>query len=108
MAEKENRESSYRRGYDTTWERARKMYLSEHPLCENSEAAKKIKIASLVHHIKPVEDYPELRLDPENFMSLCRDCHEIEHERKAGKINVDQDGFPLDPEHNWNQEKKIG
>lgn len=103
MEAQEKRESSYRRGYDTTWERARKMHLAEHPLCVDCEAAKKIRIASVVHHIKPVDDYPELRLDPTNFRSLCRDCHEIEHGRKAGKLNIGPDGFPLDPDHDWNK-----
>jgi predicted HNH restriction endonuclease len=44
----------------------------------------KIAIATLVHHKKPVDEYPELRLEPTNFLGLCRDCHEIIEGRKRG------------------------
>lgn len=67
------------RGYDTTWEKIRRMYLRRHPLCERCVG---LTPATMVHHIKPVAKYPELRLDPDNFMALCRDCHEIEEGRK--------------------------
>jgi 5-methylcytosine-specific restriction protein A len=39
--------------------------------------------ATVVHHIQPVEDRPDLRLEPGNLMPLCRDCHEREHGRKS-------------------------
>jgi len=31
------------------------------------------------HHIKPWKDYPELRYDLDNGMTLCRDCHAKKH-----------------------------
>jgi len=31
------------------------------------------------HHIKPFIDFPELRLDVSNGITLCPDCHEHEH-----------------------------
>lgn len=30
---------------------------------------------SELHHIKPISLYPELKLDPENLMLLCHECH---------------------------------
>jgi len=35
--------------------------------------------AVCVHHIKPVEEYPELLLDESNCIPLCQDCHNLIH-----------------------------
>lgn len=32
-----------------------------------------------VHHIKPQSTHPELAKDPENMITLCRQCHNLEH-----------------------------
>ena len=37
--------------------------------------------ANVVHHKKPVETHPELRLDHSNFQSMAHDCHEVEEGR---------------------------
>ena len=34
------------------------------------------KLAAEVHHIKELVDFPELALDDDNLISLCRECHE--------------------------------
>ena len=82
----DNRPSAAERGYDATWNRLRKEKLAENPLCEVCEAKGLITPATEVHHIKPVRDYPELRLDMNNLMSTCTPCHdEIEPQRKWGK-----------------------
>lgn len=39
------------------------------------------KIALVVDHIKPLEDYPELALDPDNLETLCVSCHNKKHGR---------------------------
>ena len=41
--------------------------------------------ATIVHHIKSLEDYPELRFDPNNLMSVCMDCHNKLHPEKGGR-----------------------
>lgn len=68
------------RGYDAQWSKARKAYLKRHPLCEQCESNSKITPAVLVHHIKPI-DQGGARLDPNNFMALCRPHHEKIHGR---------------------------
>lgn len=39
------------------------------------------------HHIKPVKDYPDLKLEPNNIRLLCPECHIIEeNEDKPKKV----------------------
>lgn len=45
--------------------------------CKDCKTAKKLHI----HHIKPYLRYEELRLDVDNGMTLCRDCHIKAHKR---------------------------
>lgn len=39
-------------------------------------------LATLVHHIKPRKEYPELELVLENLVSLCDRCHDEAHPEK--------------------------
>lgn len=48
---------------------------------EYSNSAKRKKIALVVDHIKELEHYPELALDPDNLETLCVRCHNIKHGR---------------------------
>ena len=69
------RRSEYRgtrkeRGYDEDWLRLRSRYLAAKPTCNDCR-----RLATEVHHIKPIRDYPELRLVWENLMGLCKSCH---------------------------------
>ena len=45
-----------------------------------------INRATCVHHIKELEDYPELALDSDNLMSLCDRCHNARHGRTTDKL----------------------
>jgi 5-methylcytosine-specific restriction endonuclease McrA len=36
-----------------------------------------------VHHIRGWADHPELRLDPDNLMLLCRGCHIDAHRKEV-------------------------
>ncbi|WP_460688207.1 HNH endonuclease signature motif containing protein [Mycolicibacterium hippocampi] len=62
-------------GVTSTWRyrKLRKFYLDGHPQCERSECPYP---ATEADHIKPVHQYPDLALDPENLMALCRDHHQ--------------------------------
>ena len=48
---------------------------------EYSERANRKKIQLVVDHIKELEDYPELALEPENLEVLCVTCHNKKHGR---------------------------
>ena len=46
-------------------------------MCRDCGAA-----ADTVHHLRPVLEAPELALDADNAVSLCRNCHERTHGRR--------------------------
>lgn len=71
----DNRPSARERGYDRTWEKVRKMYLVEHPLCEDCLERGIYTPAKEVHHIEKVKDRPGKRLDMSNLRALCKVCH---------------------------------
>lgn len=39
-----------------------------------------------VHHIKPVDEYPELAYEDSNLVSLCHACHNKMHPEKAAAM----------------------
>ena len=47
--------------------------------------------AKTVHHIKHLDEFPELALVDSNLISLCMDCHNKAHPEKAAKKNRGRD-----------------
>lgn len=47
---------------------------------------RKIRAAVEVHHIKELRDYPELKLDDDNLISLCTQCHNVRHGRNVKRF----------------------
>ncbi len=111
MGRKDNRKSSDERGYDSAWRKVRAIKVKKSPVCERCLKrgvyvpieVKRGGHYGVVHHIKSVEEYPELRLKLSNLESLCFECHEAEHGRLM-ITGCDLDGMPLNPEHRWNKE----
>ena len=68
-----------RGGYDTAWDRLRKLKLSANPWCEIKTHCRDYslvkQVATEVDHIKPIRTHPELRLVWSNLASACRPCH---------------------------------
>ena len=78
------RGSSSSRGYDNAWRKLSVRFRKHNPLCAKCKVSGRIEPAKDVHHIKPISTHPELRLDWDNLMSLCRQCHrDIEREQDA-------------------------
>lgn len=68
------------------WDRKRKAILKRDQYrCVECRKYGRITEAALVHHIKPLEDYPELAFDNNNLESLCIRCHNQKHPEKGTK-----------------------
>ena len=55
-------------------------------LCEECKRYGRTTPATVAHHVKHVEEYPELRYDVTNGRALCAACHNKYHPEKGGKI----------------------
>jgi 5-methylcytosine-specific restriction protein A len=73
---RDTRKSAAERGYDWTWQKFRKVYLSEHPLCSDCETEGRVGAATDIHHKQKLRDRPELKYEEENLMALCKACHD--------------------------------
>ena len=69
------------------WRRIRQQALHrDHYLCQECLRQKKIVPATEVHHVLPLEDFPELGLELSNLTSLCWYCHEQTKHKKKEQI----------------------
>ena len=68
------------------WQKARKMYASRHPLCEDCLERGYTVEMEIVDHIEEILDGGE-RLSEQNFRSLCRSCHAIKTAKKRKERN---------------------
>jgi len=57
------------------WKDLRKYVNTIRPLCEECKIKGELKPAAEIHHIISVKNAPDLRLDPDNLQSLCKECH---------------------------------
>ncbi len=63
--------------HSPAWRRVRLLALQrDNYLCKIGTSKKCTRIATEVHHIQPLEDFPELALDLGNLISCCWWCHE--------------------------------
>jgi 5-methylcytosine-specific restriction protein A len=67
------------------WKNLRNWYISNHPLCIDCMANGISTPAEHVHHLIPFmsgttdNERWQLLLDPDNLVSLCKDCHHKRH-----------------------------
>lgn len=88
--EKQDREAQRQRCYDRKnrdaksaafykskqWQKARALSIAAHyGLCQDCLAQGTVKTADMVHHVKPLREFPELALDQSNLRPLCNQCH---------------------------------
>lgn len=91
-----SKDKDYNRLIHTTrWLMLRRDKLTVYPLCEVCQAQGRIRPATEVHHVKPVEDAITLRekerlmYDYHNLQALCHECH-VQAHRDLGKWNKEQ------------------
>jgi 5-methylcytosine-specific restriction enzyme A len=63
------------RGYGSRWQRVRRRYLREHPLCVDCMAAGFYVPATEVHHTVKAQNRPDLFWDESLWRALCEPCH---------------------------------
>jgi 5-methylcytosine-specific restriction enzyme A len=65
----------------TPWQLLRLLKLAQSPYCECQicQKAQLYSPATIVHHVKPIKEAPELRLDIENLRSYAQACHSRLH-----------------------------
>ena len=73
---KHDRSSAAARGYDSRWNKARKVYLNHHPLCVKCLAEGKYVKATVVDHVVPHRGNQDLFWDEENWQALCKKHHD--------------------------------
>ena len=79
------RGSSTKRGYGGRWQRYRKRFLAENPLCVKCRENNGIEPSTDVDHIVAVSgpDDP-LFWDPDNHQALCHSCHSAKTAKEDG------------------------
>jgi 5-methylcytosine-specific restriction protein A len=73
----DRRGTSTQRGYDVAWRVTRRLFLEQNPLCADPFRVHGARLvpAEEVHHVRPIAERRDLRLDPDNLMALCKSCH---------------------------------
>ena len=67
------------------WRKKRELILRRDGYrCQECRRYGRITQANTVHHIKHLEDRPDLALVSSNLVSLCRACHAKAHPEKGG------------------------
>ena len=60
----------------SAWMKARALSMVRHyGLCQDCLNKGMIKQADMVHHIKPLREFPDLALEQSNLRPLCNQCH---------------------------------
>ena len=73
--------------HTTRWKHKRKDILKrDHNSCRICRQKGKYTRATTVHHIKHLQDAPELALTDSNLISLCYECHHAAHPEKYEKF----------------------
>ena len=77
------------RGYSSDHKRASELYRTLHPLCENCVCVSGVIDANPseeMHHIESIASNPGKRMSRDNWLAVCKSCHqELEGDVAKGK-----------------------
>jgi 5-methylcytosine-specific restriction protein A len=106
-----DRKSARERGYTRQWEKARRAYLSEHPLCVLCRQQGRITAATVVDHIEAHRGDEDKFWNEANWQSLCVACHARKTALEDGAFGhgqsakamggCDPSGWPTNRNHAW-------
>lgn len=69
------------------WQKKREIILRrDEYTCRECRRYGKTTKAQVVHHVFPIENYPQFRLNTNNLISLCVKCHENMHNKQTNEI----------------------
>ena len=68
------------------WHKLAKVFLEEHPLCEECKRNGRLKAAQCVDHIDPWPICKDYFFDPRNLQALCYRCNMEKGNRDKAKI----------------------
>ena len=73
--------------YDSAkWKRKRAAILARDGyMCQRCKRYGRMRPATIVHHIKELDQYPELAFSSDNLESVCLACHNQMHPEKGGR-----------------------
>lgn len=92
--------------YNYQWQKARKAFLCDNPLCVMCLAEDRTTAANVVDHIKEHKGDLELFWDMDNWQSLCDSHHNSTKQQieKSGYHDlIDESGWPTDSQHPANR-----
>lgn len=68
------------------WKKKRAQILArDRGACQECRKSGHYSMAEVVHHIKHLQDAPELAMSDDNLESVCKECHEKLHPEKNRK-----------------------
>jgi len=76
------RGTAAQRGYGPRWQRYRRLYIAENPLCINFDECH--NVTTIVDHIQPVSQGGDF-WDPKNHQPMCKSCHDRKTAEKDGR-----------------------
>ena len=71
-----DRDSASKCGYSSRWQKARKKFLRNHPLCVECQKQGRLTEATVVDHITLHRGDQKLFWDESNWQPLCKPCHD--------------------------------
>lgn len=54
--------------------------------CRECKRFGRSSTAEMVHHVFPLEDYPDYKLSDDNLLSCCQNCHNTFHDRNNDEV----------------------
>lgn len=81
------------------WRTLSAKILLQRPICQDPfgwhAKTGQITPATEVHHIQPVEQFPEMLLAVDNLLALCPTCHKAIHKSLEAIDTIAKSGVPL-------------